>query len=135
MESNQQQQMPDMRRTRISTAEPLDELPVFSYRYYRRAMWFHWLTGFSCGMGIGLAQIRLWPHYAPAFVILQGLLLSFALFHVLREMGSLKKRRADLHEEAEKLLEQMKADLDQMFPEALDANAAQVEEMRKVMGL
>jgi hypothetical protein len=86
-------------------------------------------------MGIGLAQIRLWPRYAPAFVIVQGLLLSFALFHVLRLHNELNNKRAEMKADAEQLLALMKAELEEKFPDQPEENARQMAQMRKTMGI
>jgi hypothetical protein len=135
MEPQDEREMYYMQRARIPADKPLDQLPIFSYQYYRRAVWFHWVTGLAAGMGIGLAQVRLWPHYAPAFVILQGLLLSFALFHVLREHKDMKKQQQQLRNEAKKWLEELNADLNRHHPDDPSGNAEKIAAIRKAMEL
>jgi hypothetical protein len=139
MGHKEQTEVRDMQRSRIPTGSEqiprIDELPVFSFQYYTRAMRFYWAIGFVCGMGIGLAQVRLWPRYAPEFVILQGILLSFALFHVLRVHNDMKKKRAEMKDAAEQLLALMKAELQEKFPDQPEENARQMAQMRKTMGI
>jgi hypothetical protein len=49
----------------------MSELPVFSFKQYRKGMWFHWVTGGSVGMAIGFVEVRLLPHFVAWFVGLQ----------------------------------------------------------------
>jgi DNA anti-recombination protein RmuC len=61
--------------------------------------------------------------------------MAYGFTHVLRENLALKKRRVGLREESEKLLIEMRATLDNRFPDQAAENAEKVEEIRKAMGL
>lgn len=86
-------------------------------------------------MGIGLAQIRLWPQHAIWFLAIQGFVMGYALREVLREHYALKKRRAAMDVEAEKLLKTLAAELEEKFPDEAADNERILLAFRKTMGL
>ena len=138
MECEDEKQMPDMRRPWISDADKLpsiDQMPVFSFQYYRRAMFFHWLIGCACGMGLGLMQIRLWPQHAIWFLAVQGVLLGYALRFVILLHFEMKRRRAEINREGERFLTEMATVLKRVHPDDPKGNAEKVALVRKTMGL